>query len=449
MILLPAFAIAVVILSGICLTHVLRATSPSRSEAAPLGMAAGVALLGVLATAGVVANMGNAWILLSLGVLGIGYAGGLVLLFRGGDHCPHRVERAEVALLFAAVAVGALLLYAARFEQLFSDGWSVWQIKAEALRIDAFAAQGEMHQVLNGWDYPLAWPALHAFVATVVKQSTWVTASFVAIAAFLFIGWLLWASLRSAVPTWAAALTGLAGVCAWGMGSYALAGFADAFVGFAVLGMIIEIERIARGDARAIRRLAIYIALAALLKNEGLFFGFLAANVATLYLLATQRRDLWRAWPVLVALVPALIWRLHLPMLLGAREASQVAELVRANVNAGGVSVFDKIVLYLGGLQGLLTSKVWAGLLLLIPAGVLGIVDRPRRSVLVAWGAILLFMGSFAFAYLSMGMNPMKLAISSMPRLVGDFAPALIYLSVLSVWGNSAEAAAGEEHVDG
>src|SRR5690606_2391845 len=167
-------------------------------------------------------------------------------------------------------------LYAARHEALLSDGWSVWQVKAHALRTDGFEAvyrDNTLHRRLNGWDYPLAWPALHAIVGYLLGRPTWDAASLTGVFCFLAIGWLLWASLRDRVPAVIAACAGLAAVAAWGIGSYAAAGFADMLIGLTLLGMIVEVERYAKGDPAAISRLAVYVLCASLTKNEGVFFG--------------------------------------------------------------------------------------------------------------------------------------------------------------------------------
>lgn len=96
-----------------------------------------------------------------------------------------------------------------------------------------------------------------------------------------------------------------------------------------------------------------------------------------------------------------------------------------------------KLMVHGNALYGLLTSPVWAGCAALIAIGFLAALVESSRSVRIAWGTIVTMMVAFAFVYLTMTMDPTRLAVLSMPRLWGDFAPALAYLSILSVFGDT------------
>lgn len=196
---------AVLILAGIVVAgygflRLLKVFSAGPA-AVPLSLCAAIGALGSVATVGVLIEPDAAWIRAALAILGAGFLVAIVRL--RAVRLTTLGNRHEVAILSAAVVLAVFLLYAARHEALLSDGWSVWQVKAHALRTDGFEAvyrDNTLHRRLNSWGYPLAWPALHAIVGYLLGRPTWEAASLTGVFCFLAIGRLLWASLRDRVP---------------------------------------------------------------------------------------------------------------------------------------------------------------------------------------------------------------------------------------------------------
>ena len=193
------------------------------------------------------------------------------------------------ALAAAVLVLRAAPAFAVR-PLLEWDGWAIWGTKAQAL--------ADLHGVRNGVfesgayphpDYPILLPALEA----VVRPAGWGAVHvqlLVLVAAFAAA---LWALLRGRAPAALVALAILAVVAAPYLLDQLAWNYADVPLACtATSGTVALLVWSEDGDRGMLVLAAIFLAAAALTKNEGLLFGFAALTAAAAAALLARRSPL-------------------------------------------------------------------------------------------------------------------------------------------------------------
>lgn len=411
---------------------------PDGPETLGYAWVAGFVATGIAVTISVVSGNNRLWYPASIVLLGAGPA---LAVARNRASLQPLVSNIRLRLplssrivLGAAIILSVVLLGSAAGDRLIQDGWSLLAIKARALTIDAlqsFYTPGSPYLDVQA-DYPLGMSATVAFVSKTLAIPSWSVASFVGFFSFLMMAAIGGGALFERVKPPSAAFATLGFVSAWGVGSWAMGGMIDVLISLSVLGMAIEFERMVRGDDAAFRRLALFAVLATLAKNEGLFFATILGVFVGGYLLVRDRSRLGKAWVLLLPGVVALIWKVFL---MGLEiEQGQATQLMTSPTSTG-VGMGVRLNLYWIAIQGLWTAPVWFGLLFLVPSGAAIAGIKKCWSVVWTFGLMGVLWAAFTVAYLRMSMDPVFLAKTALPRLWGDVAPALVYLSILGAFG--------------
>ena len=362
---------------------------------------------------------------------GAGEGGEVRMVGRGGTAAAARRDRVAAVLIVAAAVVWLALLVAASRDRLAWDGWAIWTFKARVLFdegtlppavLDPTGVYAFAHP-----EYPLAVPLLDWWIYHHAGAARPALLSMLGALWFGLLPILMWRATRPYAGERWAALAALGVTTFWPISLYAIGGYADVLITVATLGAVIELERLAtEPDRRGAVRLAWFLALAAVAKNEGLVLALIGGLVGAWLLWRGGAR---RAGTFAVlglpfaAAAPWLwtVWRLRLEPhhLAGARP--------------GVLEAVGRVPDVVGALIELGTTRSWIPLPWLILLGVLLVARRTRATSRASW----VFLGGYTLAFLTVyvvtPLDPDWLIGSTLDRLVGMVIPAAVLLTVREV----------------
>jgi hypothetical protein len=340
-----------------------------------------------------------------------------------------RTDALSAALLLGAAAlVLAIVLLAAR-DRLWWDGWAIWALKARVLFLEgtlprAFFAATDGYGFAH-LDYPLAVPLVDWWVYRHAGTAAPALASFVGAAWFATLPLLLWASLRAHAGERVAALAALGMAAFWPIAFYAMGGTADVVIAVSLLGAVIELERgIARDDRHALVRCGIFLTLGILAKNEGLALAAVVLLVGSGALLLRGERRLLHFLPLALPFVAFVPWWLT-GSLLGVRESAVAWSQLAV--------VPERIPVFAARVGDLLASVPWLPVPLLALLGIVAAARVRGRGVTAAWLVLAVYFTIICAVYLLTPHDLAWLIDTSLPRVLGVFVPALVFISVHTV----------------
>lgn len=443
------FAVAAVVITGMMALELTGARERAATTTPAAEVAAGVVLLAVTGTI-VISAGGRVTPSLFYVVLGVVGAAGALRWgrrraagpVRGSDGVGAGVaasrDRVAVVLLATAAVVWLALLAAASRDRLAWDGWAIWTFKARVLFdegtlppavLDPAGAYAFAHP-----EYPLGVPILDWWIYRHAGQVRPALLSMLGALWFGLLPVLMWRATRSYAGERLAALGAFGVTTFWPISFYAIGGYADVLITVATLGAVIELERMAADpDRRSAVRLAWFLALAAVAKNEGLVLALIGSAVGAwlLWRGGARRVGTFAALGLpFAAAAPWLwtVWRLRLEPhhLAGARPGvlealARVPDVLRSLVELG-------------------LTRSWIPLPWLLLLGVLLAARRTRATSRASW----LFLGGYALAFLTVyvvtPLDPDWLIGSTLDRLVGMVVPAAVLLTVREVGSLGREA---------
>jgi hypothetical protein len=374
---------------------------------------------------------------------------------------PPRTRRARA--LLAGVAVILLVLAAsAAQDRLVWDGWAFWTLKARILfeegTLPATVLDPAGPYPYAHPDYPLAVPLLDWWLYRHAGAVVPALASLAGTLWFATLPALVWTALRQRLGDDAAALATLGTTAFWPLAFYAAGGYADVVITLALLGAVLELERArphghgdfdgdtegdgdgaSDGEPGAPIRLALYLTLAALAKNEGLALALVGAAVA----LGTWRRDGWRRYGWRLAGRAAT---LALPFLLAAPWLLLARRLGLAPEHLAGVAptlgdARARVTTIVAALGRLLLSRAWIPLPFLVLTALYAAARRRRLAAPAGWALVACYGAVIGGVYLTTRLELAWLLGSTLDRMVGDLVPAIVVLSLWEIWGARSRAA--------
>jgi hypothetical protein len=403
---------------------------------APLHLALGACLLGLLGTLAVIAGVGlHPWQFHALIAAAAAVA---FLLHRRGKIGPAASVERPVrpplpgqtrVLLGAGVVVWAAVAAACFQDRLWWDGWQNWVFKARVLFAEgtlpaAFLDRAGPYTPAN-LDYPLLAPLSDWWAFSHVAAASAQAASLTGAAWAGALALLAWSALRDRVDTRVAAAAAVGVAAFWPVAFFAIGGTADVFVAVALMGAAVELERAVRTrDARPVWRAAVFLALGALAKNEGIalaVLGFVAGSAA---LAASGERRPGRILPLALAPLAAAPWYLHTRSMGLAAGASSAAA-------AGDLG--ERFGIVLSALGELFGSLGWMPVPLLVAAGIASAVRRRDGALAGPWGLLLAYVATVTATYVLTSANVVALILTSSTRVFGAMVPAFVVLAALSV----------------
>jgi hypothetical protein len=354
---------------------------------------------------------------------------------RARDAMRERGGRIALALTIATAVVLLATFEYARHARIAWDGVALWTFKAHALGAGAsfrdhyLAMRTDPRSSLH-LDYPLAVPSLTWWltrhgagtvpVAAGVAGALWL-AALPAIAA---------TGLRRAAGAAPAALAGLAIVVHPILRANAYGGMADLPLGACILATVVELLR---DDDAGRRRAALFAALAASTKSEGLVLA-IALPLATMVASLVSRSRSRLTW-ALVPFVCVLPWQLLLRSRgvamrgaeVGAAHATGIADVAR-------IALVERAPVLLRGVAEMMFTPTFLPPLLLFLSGALVVArhaSRERVDVLVPWMVVILHVIGLGTSYLMLVDEPIGwLVDTSLLRLLTAILPTLAVLGV-------------------
>jgi hypothetical protein len=422
--------------------------SPTRGFA---DLAAGVVLL---------ATYGMTMVLIGgrvhvLGFYGVAAAVGVAYLLarpRGSLRLEPVRPRSRLAWLLLAGTVVLLLIVAtaALRDRLLWDGWAFWTLKAHALLLHGTLPPALLDPAGPYYwthpEYPLAHPLVHWWLFSHAGGFSPAVASFMGAVWLAFLPLLLWHGLeRTAGERWAAA-TAFSATAFWPIAFQATGGYAEIILILCILGAVIELERGIGGErGGSAGRFALFLALAALSKNEGLALAVAATPLALIHLWRSGAR---RRAPSLWLLLPFMLLA---PWFVFTRAAGLEPDQVGGALPIGELAERVGAIFLAFGRLGV--DRAWTALPILILAGLAARVLRPDRDLGVAWATLLLYLLMTQLVYLSTPLDFHHLLNSTLPRIVQVLVPAVVFLSIREVAllqrGTAPNGARGGRHAAG
>jgi hypothetical protein len=342
-------------------------------------------------------------------------------------HFPRR-PLTLLLLTMAAVVLTGLLISSAQ-DRLWWDGWSQWAFKARVLFVEggfprSFLDAGGPYARTN-LDYPPGVPLVVWWLYWHAGQSVPALASVMGALWFILLPVLVWSSLRRRVDDRVAAAAALGVAAFWPNAFFATGGTADVVVALALLGAAVEIERGVDGpDQPALWRAGVYLALGALAKNEGWALAGAALAVVGLRLLWQGSRHPRHLLPLMLPLVPIMLW------ILFTRSLN-----VRAGVSGAAsesLVTSGRLLVFLSGLGTLLSSNPWFPLPVLAALGVFAAMRRRDPGLTTAWVLLAGYFVAICATYVYTAADMLWLLASSLVRVMGALVPTLVYLAVLA-----------------
>lgn len=341
-----------------------------------------------------------------------------------------------VALLLGTGGVLLVILAASWQDRLWWDGWAIWAFKARALfgegTLNGLWADGDGAFAFTHPDYPLAVPLVDWWAYRHAGRPDPAIASFLGGVWFVLLPVVLWDALRDRVGERIAALAALGLALFWPIASYATGGTADVVVALAILGAVAEFGRaFGAGDAGATWRSAVFVALGAQAKNEGLAFALVAVAVSFASAVRAGRSNgaQWAALGTALALAApwsffAWLRRLGEPMFTLISPAELPARLALVGQ----------------GFMLLTGSGAWLPLTALVVCGALAAAHR--RVACPGWAVMGGYLAVLVAVYVLTPQDLEWLLVTSLPRVVGACVPGLVLLAVHSL-GERTAATAG------
>jgi len=346
-------------------------------------------------------------------------------------------------LLGASAFIILLLTTSAGQDRLAWDGWAFWTLKARilfhegTLPLETLVPAGPYPYAHP--DYPLAIPLLDWWLFRHAGVPYPVLASLAGVLWFAALAPLVWAALAESAGARIAALATLGTTAFWHLAFYATGGYADIAITLALLGSVLELRRLRAGWAGgpatgAALRLALYLTLAALAKNEGLALALIGAVAAVARGLgAGERRPGYYvvfALP-LIALAPWFIFTRTLGLVPQHLEG---AELTLGDA-------VTRIPIILAALGKLLFSRAWVPLPFLVLVAMYAALRRGRFEARTEWWVVGAYAAVIGGVYLGTSLELEWLLRTTIDRMVGHVVPAIVVLSLWEIWPMTASTA--------
>lgn len=397
-------------------------------------------------------------------------------------------------LLAGACLLLLLLAISASQDRLAWDGWAFWTLKARILffegtlpptALDPEGAYPYAHP-----DYPLAIPLLDWWLYRHAGTPAPALASLAGVLWFATLTPLVWTALRERVGETTAALATLGTAAFWPLAFYATGGYADIAIALAILGTIIELDRMRPGDrwpgprmeegngqfnsmeghekpgggdeperklhllnqgraepgststppraasaathlagpdTGAATRLALYLTLGALAKNEGLALALIGATVALASGLRSDRR---RTRHYVVLTIPFLALA---PWYLMTRGLGLVPQHLEGAAPALGEALV-RIPTIATALGKLILSRAWIPLPFLVLAALYAALRHRRLAMPAGWAIIAGYGTAIGGVYLTTTLDLDWLLRTTLDRMVGDLVPAIVVLALWEIW---------------
>jgi len=429
-VLLAGWALAVLWVAGATLLDLVRLRSPGSPTRGFAEFAAGVALLGIYGMTSVAVGS----------PVGVGTFYALLvpigLLWAATRRRPPRVPRigptpgrGPAALLAGAVLLLAVAATAALRERLVWDAWAFWVFKARALVL-----HGGLPPVLLDptgpyyWthpEYPLAHPLLHWWLFSHFGAVEPVLPSVLGAFWMVFLPLLLWRSLRPLVGDLWAAGAAFSATAFWPITLHAIGGYAEIILVLCVLAVTIEVTRgLGPGGSGSAGRVAIFLTLAALSKNEGLALAALGAPLVAFAILRGGERRVRRfLWPILpfAALLPWFVF---------TRSLGLTPDQLGPGVGPG--EMISRVPVVLGRFLAQATERAWIGVTIVVLAGLMARALRRGGDATHVW---LFFTGYLAIAggvYLTTPQD-VEILLNTLYRILQVLVPAAIFLAIREV----------------
>jgi hypothetical protein len=426
----PIFAVAALWLMGALTLSLMGARRHSGIDVLVLDFAAGVVVLAAFG----MTTLALGWRLSPLPIYAILAILTIAALWRGRSIRlsirPPRDTRARTLLI---VAGGLLLILAisAGQDRLVWDGWAFWTLKARILFLEGSFPAAVLDPAgpypYAHPDYPLAVPLLDWWLYWHAGRAAPALASLAGALWFATLPACVWAALHPRVGETVAALATLGTTAFWPLAFYAAGGYADVVIALAILGVVLELER-DRGerDPGAPARLAVYLTLAALAKNEGLAL----AAVTTLVAAIVWRRDKRRAHSFATLVIPFLAsapWFLLTRRLgLTPQHLSDAAPTI-----SGAIARIPTILTSLGKL---FFTRSWIPLPFLVSVGLYAAIQQRRLAAPAGWAVVAGYAAVICGVYLTTALELEWLLRTTIDRMAGDLVPAIVVLALVEIW---------------
>lgn len=338
----------------------------------------------------------------------------------------------------AAGVVVILLLVTALTDRLTWDGWAIWVLRAKLLFVE-----GGLPPVV--WqkpgpldfahpEYPLAIPLLDWWMFRHAGQPLTALGSFVGAVWFACVVTLVWSALRERVGEAMAGLAALGVALFRPISLYAVGGTADVVMTLALLGAVVELHRAVadRPGAGAWLRATVYLALAALSKNEGTAVTVAAVVAVLLWAVLRRRRP------------PLVVAAFSVPLTLGFGWQIYVRAMGLDVEQIGGLppagELLERSGLILEGALRLSVYRSWGPVVGLTILGyVAWTLWRPRETGPEFW-LVPLYLGAAVAVYFSTSQDLEWLLATSFPRVVSHAIVAALFVALVGLHAPAREA---------
>lgn len=337
-------------------------------------------------------------------------------------------------LLGLAISGVALLFWIARRDVLWWDGWAIWAFKAKVLGATgtlpaSFLAVPGPYEYVHP-RYPVGVPVLTWWFQWHVPSVVRHVPSLVGAWHHAVLVGLIWEVLRARVPRRIAALA--TAVLAWldPVVSHAVGGTAEIVMAVAFVGAI-DLLRHHQPSTLAYWRGGAALLLAALAKQEGFAFVVLVTVMVLMTWRSHRRTDPLR-WGVIL-LAPLAAWSLWQLRVRGVAPAEALL---------GSDLTLPLLQARLGDVMTVAWTILWDGWwwpIGLLAALALG--QRQRRGlthVWPAWGVLLGYLIVVIVVYLITPLDHQWLLTTSFVRVTSAILPAMVTLSMLSLFDDPA-----------
>ena len=417
-----------------------------------LDFAAGVALLGllgstVIAAGGRVSMLHVYFLLVALVGAAVVRCGAGSLAVRLRLALPR--DRIARGILAVAGAVLLVVVTAAFRDRVMWDGWTFWMLKSRALLLDGTIPPAMLDPAgpydYAHPDYPLGLPLLQWWAFVHAGGVVPALVSFLGALWFVLLVLLFGDTALDLAGERPAALAVLGVAAFWPIAQHATGGYADVVVTLALLGAVVHLREAAgaAGGARdagmagtpatagtaAVWRAAVFLALAAVTKNEGLALAMVAAATGGAWLAARRR------------LRPAAVAALLLPLAVAAPWTWFVAEhgLRAAHLGSAGAAVAwgERVGTLASHYAGLALHRSWVPLPWILALGLVGAFRGRRADLALPWMVVLLYFAALNAVYLTTGLDLDWLLTSSLERVLQPLVPAGVLLALLALFPRS------------
>jgi hypothetical protein len=240
-----------------------------------------------------------------------------------------------------------------------------------------------------------------------------------------FLPLLLWRALRPLVGDLWAAGTAFSATAFWPITLHAVGGYAEIILILCVLAVTIEVTRgLGPGGSGSAGRVALFLTLAALSKNEGLALAALGAPMTAFAAWrGGERRARHFLWPLLpfAALLPWMVF---------TRSLGLSPDQLGPGVGPG--EMISRVPVILGRFLVQATERAWIGVTIIVLAGLTARALRRGGDATHVW---LFFAGYLAVAgavYLTTPQD-VETLLNTLYRILQVLVPAAIFLAIREV----------------